>query len=299
MSPKHANSKSSRATSRRTIRFPALVAGVTLTVMVSACGTDDARLSTAGPTVQVLAPPLAMPGLERTRTLRIYLPPSYATSDRRYPVIYMHDGQNLFDDATSFAGEWGVDETMDALARTQGFEAIVVGIDNGGDKRMNELNAWPHPEFGAAEGAQYLGFLVDVVKPHIDQHYRTEPGRNSTAIMGSSMGGLASHYAIHARPDVFGMAGVLSPSYWAAPLLDDEARATPLPADARMYLYAGSKEGAATTGDARRMHEQLAATSAPENLSLRIVELAEHNEAAWRAEFPRAVGWLFGLKPVE
>ncbi len=174
-----------------------------------------------------------MPSLERTRTLRIYLPPSYVTSDRRYPVIYMHDGQNLFDAASSFAGEWGVDETLDALARTHRFEAIVVGIDNGGDKRMNELNAWPHREFGAAEGAQYLAFVVDVVKPHIDQHYRTEPDRGSTAIIGSSMGGLASHYAIQARPDVFGMAGVLSPSYWVARPIFDKASRKPLPAHAR------------------------------------------------------------------
>jgi predicted alpha/beta superfamily hydrolase len=274
-----------------------LIAGMTLTVMLSACGSDDAKPSTAGPTVQVLAPPLAMPGLDRTRTLRIYLPPSYAKSDRRYPVIYMHDGQNLYDDATSYAGEWGVDEAMDALARTHGFEAIVVGIDNGGDKRMNELNAWSHPEFGAAEGEQYLSFLVDVVKPHIDQQYRTEPGRNSTAIIGSSMGGLASHYAIHARPDVFGMAGVLSPSYWVAPQLYDETSAKPLPADARVYLYAGGKEGAETTDDARRMHVQLAAATTPQNLTLDIVEAAEHNEAAWRAEFPRVVAWLYGLEP--
>jgi predicted alpha/beta superfamily hydrolase len=268
-----------------------LIAALTLTMLISACGRDEPRPSTAGPSVQVLAPALPMPGLARTRTLRVYLPPSYAGSDRRYPVIYMHDGQNLFDDATSFAGEWGVDESMDALAQTHGFEAIVVGIDNGGDKRMNELSAWPHAAFGAAEGAQYLAFLVDVVKPHIDQHYRTEPGRNSTAIIGSSMGGLASHYAIQARPDVFGMAGVLSPSYWVAPQLYDEARAKPLQAGARVYLYSGGVEGAQ---DTRRMHGQLAATTPPQNLTLSIVEAADHNEAAWRAEFPRVVAWLFG-----
>jgi len=281
-------------------RFPLLIAALMLTIVVVvavvALRASHPKPSTAGPTVRVLSPPLAMPGLDRTRTLRVYLPPSYATSDRRYPVIYMHDGQNLFDEATSYAGEWGVDEAMDALAQTHGFEAIVVGIDNGAEKRMNELSAWPHSQFGAGEGIQYLAFLIDVVKPRIDQQYRTESDRSSTAIMGSSMGGLASHHAIHARPDVFGMAGVLSPSYWVAPQLYDEARSKPLPADARIYLYAGGKEGKETTDDAQRMYQQLAETSAPENLALNIVDSAEHNEAAWRAEFPRAVSWLFQLQ---
>lgn len=278
-------------------RFPALILALTLAVVVSACGRDQPGPSTAGPTVQVLAPPLAMPGLNRTRTLRIYLPPSYATSDRRYPVIYMHDGQNLFDDATAFAGEWGVDETMDTLARTHQFEAIVVGVDNGGEKRMNELSPWTNERFGAAEGEQYLAFLVDVVKPYVDQHYRTEPGRDATAIVGSSMGGLESHYAIHARPDVYGKAGLVSPSYWYAPEVDDYTRAHPAPPGTRLYLYAGGKEGAEMTDGARQMQTLLAAQmAAPGDLTLSIAADADHNEAAWRAEFPKIVIWLFGLQ---
>lgn len=278
-------------------RIPALIATLVLSFAISACA-GDSRPSTAGPTVQVLAPPLSMPGLERTRTLRIYLPPSYVTSDRRYPVIYMHDGQNLFDAASSFAGEWGVDETLDALAKSHRFEAIVIGIDNGGEKRMTELNAWPNERFGAAEGEQYLGFVVDVVKPYVDRHYRTQSGPEATAIIGSSMGGLASHYAILARPDVFGMAGVLSPSYWVARPIFDMASSKVLPATARLYLYAGGKEGAEMTTDTRRMRAVLAKTTAPDHFSLNIVDTADHNEAAWRAVFPAVVIWLFDLKPV-
>src|SRR6185369_7256568 len=107
-------------------------------------------------------------------------------SERRYPVIYMHDGQNLFDDATSYAGEWGVDETLNELARSHGFEAIVVGIDNGQDRRMTELNPWDNPRFGKAEGAAYMSFIVDVVKPYVDARYRTRSDAQSTAIIGSS-----------------------------------------------------------------------------------------------------------------
>src|ERR1700750_1835014 len=122
------------------MRTKLLVSLAALVASLVACGTPPPapRPSTAGPRVHVLAQRLAMPGLGRDRTLRLYLPPSYESSpDRRYPVIYMHDGQNLFDDATSYAGEWNVDETLDAFARTRGFEAIVVGIDNGGEERLH------------------------------------------------------------------------------------------------------------------------------------------------------------------
>ena len=109
--------------------------------------------STATAGVSILTPQLLIPGLNRQRTLRLYLPPGYATSTKRYPVLYMHDGQNLFDAATAYAGEWGVDETLDALAKSQGLELIVVGIDNGGVNRMTELNAWDNTRFGKGEGA--------------------------------------------------------------------------------------------------------------------------------------------------
>lgn len=263
---------------------------------LAGCGPKAPRQPSAQPNVTVLPEPLPMPGLNRSRTLRLYLPPSYATqADRRYPVIYMHDGQNLYDDATSYAGEWGVDETMNELARTRGFEAIVVGIDNGGERRMAELSPVPNKETGTAEGPQYTRFVVDVVKPWIDQHYRTRPERASTAIIGSSMGGLISHYAVDEFPAVFSKAGVFSPSYWAAPQMIADAARRPLPADLRVYLYAGGREGGGMEDDARRMYAALGGAAAADRLSLHVAPAAEHNEAAWRPEFERAVVWLFQL----
>jgi len=210
-----------------------------------------------------------MAGLDRTRTLRVYVPPGYANHpDQRYPVIYMHDGQNLSDDATPYAGEWGVDETMDRLAATHGFEAIVVGIDNGGERRMAELSPVANSEAQRPEGPQYMGFVVDVVKPWVDQHYRTRPDRDSTAIIGSSMGGLISHYAINRYPAVFSKAGVFSPSYWAAPAMLDEAARQPLPADARIYLYVGGGEDGSMEGDTRRMYAALGGAAAASRLTL-------------------------------
>src|SRR5579862_4607712 len=206
----------------------------------------------------------------------------------------MHDGQNLFDDATAYAGEWGVDEALNALARERGLRLIVVGIDNGGADRIHELNAWDNPEFGRGEGEAYMAFIVGVLKPWIDQHYRTRPGREHTAIMGSSMGGLISTYALNRYPQVFGMAGIFSPAYWLAPAVFDDTAAHPPAAAARIYFYAGGSESLSMVPDTERMFTLLRRAGLPAgNLRLNVIPVGRHNEAAWRAEFPRAITWLF------
>jgi predicted alpha/beta superfamily hydrolase len=260
----------------------------------AAAGAPPPAASTALAGVSLLAPLLDMPGLDRKRQVRLYLPPGYAGSGKRYPVLYMHDGQNLFDRATAYAGEWRVDETMDALSKAGKLELIVVGIDNGQEKRMTELNAWSNPQFGTAEGRQYMDFIVKVVKPIIDQRYRTLPDRANTALMGSSMGGLISHYAINQYPDVFSKAGIFSPAYAIAGDAFAFVAAKPAPPDARLYLLMGQQEGGSMVADVRRMHAQLAAAGHPQaNTSLKIVPGAGHNEAFWSGEFSDAVTWLF------
>ncbi len=278
------------------------LAATTLALGLAAClgaGAADsttakpATSSTAGPGVSALSTKLMIPSLSRERTVRLYLPPGYANSTKRYPVLYMHDGQNLFDAATAYAGEWGVDETLDALAKAQGLELIVVGIDNGGEKRMTELNPWDHERFGKGEGAQYMDFIVKVVKPQIDAKYRTLPGREATGIMGSSMGGLISQYAVLQYPHVFSKAGIFSPAYWPGmAVFDMTAKQRPAP-DARLALYMGGMEGGAVA-DYERMLAQLKAQGHPAaNTWSKLTPQAEHNEAAWRAEFGAAVQWLF------
>jgi len=290
------------------MRLLLLACLATLVAALVACSTSTTpparapRSSTAGPGVHVLMQRLAMPGLGRERTIRLYLPPSYETSPaRRYPVIYMHDAQNLFDEATSsFGQEWGVDETLDAFARTRGFEAIVVGIDHGGDERLHELSPWTNPKYGPAQGDQYMAFVVDVVKPFIDARYRTLGDRAHTAIAGSSMGGLESHYALLRYPGVFGKAAIFSPSYWYSGEVYAQTRAHPWPADTRVYLYIGGHEGDESVPDVRRMMPLLAATdSASSAITLHVEPAGEHNERAWRAEFPRAVAWLFDVRPLD
>jgi predicted alpha/beta superfamily hydrolase len=160
--------------------------------------------------------------LGNARTLRVFLPASYdSAQDASYPVIYMHDGQNLFDPATAaFGREWQVDETIDQLVE-QGLisEVIVVGIDNTPD-RINELTPTEDPDFSGpggekgGKGPLYGKFLIEEVKPYVDSHYRTLCGAEHTAVMGSSLGGLISVDIGWRYPDVFGKVGALSPSFW-------------------------------------------------------------------------------------
>lgn len=273
------------------------LAPVLLAAALGASAADmpaPAKASTALPGVSLLPEQLTIPGLNRKRQIRMYVPPGYATSNKRYPVLYMHDAQNLFDDATSFVGEWKVDETLDALAKEGKLELIVVGIDNGGDKRITELNAWDNPRFGAGEGKQYTDFIVNTLKPYIDAKYRTLPDRAHTAIMGSSMGGLASHYAIAQYPQVFSKAGVFSPAYWTATPSFDFMAQHPLPKDARVYLLMGEKEGDSMVPDVQHMAQVVQKSGHPAaNTVLKIVPEQKHNEGFWSGELREALLWMF------
>jgi predicted alpha/beta superfamily hydrolase len=231
----------------------------------------------AGAAVEL--PPLAMPGLGRTRRVRVWLPPGHDDADARWPVLYLHDGQNLAG-ADAPHGGWAVDRALAGFPH-----AILVGIDHGAERRVTELNPWSNPRFGAGEGLDYLRFVVDEVKPRIDARFRTRPGRAHTAIGGSSLGGLVSLAALHAHPAVFGSALVLSPAYWIAP----EVFELPL-ADARVWQSVGTREGAQTLADARRMQAWLSRRPGVE-ARLEVVADAGHDEAAWRAQFRQALRW--------
>ncbi len=279
--------------------LPLLLATALSAPSVAADKPEPPKASTALPGVSLLGSPIEIPGLARKRQLRLYLPPGYATSGKRYPVLYMHDGQNLFDVATAYAGEWKVDETLDALAREGKLELIVVGIDNGQEKRMTELNAWDNARAGKGEGREYTDFIVKTVKPMIDQNYRTLPDRAHTAIMGSSMGGLASHYALMQYPEVFSKAGVFSPAYWTAQPAFDFVAAKPVPKDARLFFLMGGKEGPQMNADVKRMAEVVKKTGHPAaNTVLRIVPQAEHNEAFWAGELREALLWMFAPEKI-
>lgn len=227
---------------------------------------------------------LSIPQLETTRRVSVLLPATYFTSERRYPVLYMHDAQNLFDSAEAFGGvEWGVDETMASLA-DEGIEAIVVGIDHGGETRISEYNP-----FGKGAGKSYLTWLLGALKPLIDAEFRTRPEREQTFMGGSSMGGLISLYALFHAPEVVGGVIAMSPSLWVHRFaILDEARRAKLDG-ALVYLDHGTREQTA-----RPMLQALQERGMVngENLLFVAEKGATHTEAAWARRFPTAVRFL-------
>jgi predicted alpha/beta superfamily hydrolase len=238
---------------------------------------------------------VALPTLGAERTVRVYLPRGYTTCEGcRYPVVYFMDGQNVFDAATSYVGEWGADEVLDDLLKKHDLAVIAVGIDHGGEARMQELSVWENPEFAPAKGEAFLADLIGTVKPAIDARYRTRPAAASTTIVGSSMGGLMAHAAVMRHPEVFSRALVFSPSYWFSPAIAEETTRSPLKAGQRVYIYMGAAEGDNMMANAQAMSDRWKATL-PEGADLQFVsaENAKHNENAWRAALPAALCWSF------
>jgi predicted alpha/beta superfamily hydrolase len=227
------------------------------------------------------------------RNLLVYTPASYARGDARYPVIYMQDGQNLFDPATSFAGDWGL-KTALAWASRRGAETIVVGIPNSGPARIDEYTPFADPRAGGGEGEQYLDYVINTVKPLVDEQFRSLPDRAHTGIAGSSLGGLISLYAYFQHPDVFGFTAALSPSLWFAngAILGLIQQAPRLPG--RIYLDVGLKEGPTHVALARRLRDILIEKGYDPRGDLRWVEDREgrHHESAWGQRFRKALPFL-------
>lgn len=236
------------------------------------------------------------PELDNSRDVRVYLPPSYRLGRGAYPVLYMHDGQNLFDPETSFAGDWGLGRVMDGAAR-RGLEAIVVAVPNMGPDRLDEYSPFLDPETGGGKGLLYLDFLTHTLKPAVDARFRTRPAREHTVIAGSSMGGLISLFGLFHHPETFGAAGVLSPSLWFAggaifPVIDG-APAVP----ARIYLDIGTHEGPEHVANARRMRDLLLGKGYRAGMDLRWLESrgGRHDERSWGRRFARALPFLLAM----
>ncbi|MFM2043765.1 MAG: hypothetical protein RLY86_2341 [Pseudomonadota bacterium] len=251
--------------------------------------------------VEIIADTAMGPDLA-PRPIRVYLPPGYdAAPDRRWPVVYLHDGQNLFDDRTAYAGEWQVDETIDRLVR-EGVRAgwIVVGIDNGGEARMSEYAPWPFAEAPVAKGAAHAAAVAEMVKPMIDARFRTDPRAEATLIGGSSMGAVISVYTALRYPDRFGgvlaMSGSWVEDWMMADLRRWLATLPAPPAHLRVYLDMGAREWGwfgASAKQARSVEEALRTLGLPpERLRLVIDPDGKHREADWARRLPDALLWL-------
>jgi predicted alpha/beta superfamily hydrolase len=248
------------------------------------------KTSTASKNVQIVDMAFFIPQLKRTRRVWIYLPENYKKSTKHFPVLYMQDGQNVFDEATAYAGEWGVDEYFDSLYH-KGIESIVVAVDNGGAKRMNEYSPYSTTKFGKGEGSTYVDFIVKTLKPFIDKHYRTLKDKENTSIAGSSMGGLISFYALLKYPKVFGGAGILSPSLWVSPKIFDAIKAKGKNVNSKIYFYAGKLEDERMVQNMLKAFELMGKYS-KSTITAVIRDDGKHNEATWRREFPLFYEWM-------
>jgi len=237
--------------------------------------------------------------LDCDRTVLVYLPPEYdpATVDR-YPVLYLHDGQNVFDQATSFGEEWHVDETAQDLIIAGRIEPIiVVGIYNGGEHRIDEYTPTAAGKDSAGGGADNYGrMLVEELKPFIDETYKTFPGAANTAMGGSSLGGLLTMHLGLKYPTAFGKLAVLSPSvWWDNRVILDEVKALPGKRPQRIWLDAGVREGEKVIADARLLRDALIEKgwTLDEDLAYLEAEDGEHNEQSWAARVGQVLEFLF------
>jgi predicted alpha/beta superfamily hydrolase len=240
--------------------------------------------------------------------LRVWLPPRYdapGNASGRYPVLYLNDGQNLFDRATAFAGvEWQVDETADRLIRQEVIPPlIVVGIDNAQSERIKEFLPYRsfHPPVLRPQGKRYPAFLIDEVMPFVGERYRVATSTENIGLGGSSLGALISLYTVIIRPGVFGHLLLESPSLFISNrrILKNARRFQDWPA--KVFLAIGTREAGRedkdkqVVEDVRELERSLRATGLDERrLLVKIAEGASHNEAEWAKRFPDALSFLFG-----
>lgn len=265
-------------------------------VELKVAGWKDERLAQRTPQITGnfrLLPKVHSRYLDHDRDVIVWLPPGYdVQAAKRYPVLYMHDGRQVFDPATATWGkDWQVDETAQDMILTGALEPFLVVAVDCTDARRDEYAP-------AARGGDYLRFLVEELKPRVDATWRTDPGR--TAIAGSSMGGLISFYAAWQRPDIYFGAACLSPAFAdryghsCFQMVDESQGRLP---DLRLFLSCGGAGELETEllDGTLKMANRLKSAGYPEkNLTVRIESWAEHNEEAWARMTPHWLKFLFG-----
>ncbi len=266
----------------------------------------DAKPHTVTGDLEIVSFPSKILG--NTRSLRILLPPGYRVMQNRhsrYPVMYMQDGQNLFDAATSYFHEWQMDETMQRLWAEQKVPPmIIVGIDNAQGARAEEYLPYRDenlPAMSSPRAADYARFLLEEVMPYVEKHYRVKPGAENTGIGGSSYGGVISLYMVMQHPGIFGRLLLESTSLHVAKeqLLQDSEHTQQWPQ--RIFVGIGTSESDSSefnqriVTDSRRLAEILKQHGlGDDRVKLVVAEGAHHNEDAWAARLPEAMEFLWG-----
>ncbi|MEZ4920532.1 MAG: alpha/beta hydrolase-fold protein [Saprospiraceae bacterium] len=247
------------------------------------------------PDIRIVAKHFHLPQLNKRRRISVLLPWNYDETNKHYPVLYLQDGQNLFEEDAPF-GTWGVDKQLAKLAEKGLGDFIVVAIDHGGKERIKEYSPYNLPKWGEGLGEKYTRFLAETLKPYIDSHFRTLTDRENTGIGGSSMGGLISIYAGVLFPETYSRFLVFSPSLWASPRLFFEPMHFAQFPRTRIYLYGGGREGASVINNLKRFKKEIekrGLRSDCADIHLEMDPEGEHNEARWGEEFPKAIDWLW------
>lgn len=279
----------------KTFAISLLLVSAHVSLAGQALKTEPEKQNTRSANVKILSENFSAPELNTTRRIWLYLPPDYAKSRKKYPVVYMHDGQNLFDDSTSFSGEWQIDEALDMIFKESGKSAVVVGIDNGGDKRIDELSPFKNEKYGGGNGENYIKFIVETLKAYIDKNYRTKTSARHTTLGGSSLGALISVYGGVKYPETFGNVLAFSNAFWfnQSELENFIKNSKNNLKSQKYYFVQGKTESAEMVAQTQEIITALQLKKVkPKNIFNRSDEDGKHNEMYWRREFPAAFIWL-------
>lgn len=248
------------------------------------------------PIVEIISEDFYIPQLNKTRKIWALLPYNYYETDRSYPVLYLHDAQNLFNEGSSF-GNWEIDKKMSILAEYGRGNLIIIAIENGREDRIKEYVLDDHSISENAEGKKYIRFLADTLKPYVDSHFRTLPEREFTGIGGSSLGALISIYSGFLYPEVYSKLMIFSPSLWINPENNFPQMNFRKPYDIKVYMYGGEDEGSEMTARIAEFEKTMEKWETSHSLQfdfrVSINPEGKHQEFYWSQEFPRAMEWLF------
>jgi predicted alpha/beta superfamily hydrolase len=245
------------------------------------------------PQVLLISDEFEIPQLNRTRKIWALLPHDYDTSEERYPVMYLQDAQNLFNEDAEY-GNWEIDKKLAVMSEYKIGKIIIIAIEHAEEDRIKEYNVG-RTILGKGQGKKYIRFVTKTLKPFVDNNFRTKKDRANTGIGGSSMGGLISIFSGLRYPKVFGKLMIFSPSLWVKPdmkiKVDEEGTE-----DTKIYLYAGGDESDTMIEHVKNFKERAIASEFVKDkmkINLSINKEGKHNETYWSDEFPKAIEWLF------
>ena len=248
------------------------------------------------PLAEIISEDFFIPQLNRTRKIWALLPYDYHSTDKTYPVLYLQDAQNLFNEGSAF-GNWEIDKKMSILTEYGRGDVIIIAIENGNEDRMKEYVLDHDSITKNAEGKKYIRFLADTLKPFVDTTYRTKPEREHTGIGGSSLGALISIYSGFLYPEVYSKLLIFSPSLWVNPEHNYPQMNFKNPYDIKVYMYGGEMEGSQMTKRIQDFEQTMEGWEGLHSLQftfkISINPEGRHQEFYWSQEFPRAIEWLF------